>query len=313
MIAGIFLSARESVHNKQENDSRRRNLETNTQTFPALSWKQMTRNIIEPAAHSIAGESVCSADGTRIGFYRLGSGPAIVFVHGSISKNTDWTPVAKLLAHSFTCFVIDRRGRGRSGHGESPYSIERECEDIAAAVAVAGPEVALVGHSYGGICTLEAALRTHVRKLVVYEPPLPVGGPIAGKNLAPYVQAVERGDFDAAIALGLAQFSGYSAEAVAQMRASRGWPRLCALAPTWIRELEVMDSFSPDVDRYRALSCPVLLLEGSESPEHPLKNAARTLTALPEVRLETLAGHDHVAMRTAPALVASLIASFLSA
>ena len=42
----------------------------------------------------------------------------------------------------------------------------------------------------------------------------------------------------------------------------------------------------------------VLLLEGSESP---LKNAARALSFLPRVHLETIAGHAHVGMRTAPA------------
>jgi pimeloyl-ACP methyl ester carboxylesterase len=267
----------------------------------------------EQAPAPITVSSVLSADGTRIGFYRLGSGPAIIFIHGSIAKNTDWMPVAKLLSSHFTCFVIDRRGRGRSGHGTSPYSMDRECEDIAAVAAVAGPEVSLVGHSYGAICALEAALRIPVRKLVVYEPPLPVGGPIAGEFLAPYAEAIERPDLDAAIEIGLAHFSRLSASEIAKMRSSRGWQRLCALAPSWTRELEVMDSLSPDVERYRALACPILLLEGSESPEHPLKDAARALAALPGVQLETLAGHDHVGMRTAPQVVAPLIASFLSA
>jgi pimeloyl-ACP methyl ester carboxylesterase len=271
-----------------------------------------TTHLENPPA-PITVNSVHSADGTRIGFYRLGTGPAVVFVHGSISKNTDWMPVAKLLAGSFTCFVIDRRGRGRSGYGSGPYSIDRECEDIAAVAAVAGPGADLVGHSYGGICTLEAALRIPVRRLAVYEPPLPVGGPIAGQFLAPYKAAIERGDLDSAIEIGLANFTRISAADIAKLRASRGWPRICALATTWTRELEVMDSLNPDVERYRAIPCPVLLLEGSESPEHPLKDAARALAALPGVHLETLQGHDHVGIRTAPGIVASLIARFLAA
>jgi pimeloyl-ACP methyl ester carboxylesterase len=46
--------------------------------------------------------AVTSADGTRIGYRRLGSGPALVFVHGSISTHTDWMRVAKLLAPRYT-------------------------------------------------------------------------------------------------------------------------------------------------------------------------------------------------------------------
>lgn len=221
-------------------------------------------------------------------------------------------PVARLLASSFQCFVVDRRGRGRSAHGVSEYSIDRECEDIAAVAAVAGTGVSLVGHSYGGICTLEAALRIPVRRLIVYEPPLPVGGPIAGEFLAPYADAVQREDFDTAMEIGLTHFRRLPLSDISRLRSSRGWPRLCALAPTWTRELEVMDSTSPDVARYRALSCPTMLLEGAESPEHPLRNAARALAILPGIRHEVLAGHDHDAMRTAPAIVATLIAGFLS-
>jgi pimeloyl-ACP methyl ester carboxylesterase len=271
----------------------------------------MIQVIRAPAAHPAVEEFVQSADGTRIGFYHYGDGPALIFVHGSVAGHSDWTRVAHLLAASFTCFVVDRRGRGKSGHGAAPYCIERECEDIAAVAAMAGPDPVLIGHSYGAICALETALRMPLRQLVAYEPPLPVGGPIAGSYLAPYTRAVEQGDLEGAIELGLAQFSQLSESTIAKMRASRGWPRLCALAPSWIRELEVMDGLSPSVERYRALPCPVLLLEGSESPEHPLKDAARALATLPNVRLKTLPGHDHVAMRTAPALVASAIASFL--
>jgi len=257
---------------------------------------------------------VCSADGTRISFSRLGAGSSAVFVHGSVSTRTDWMPVARLLSNSFTCFVVDRRGRAKSGKGNAPYSIDRECEDIAAVLAAAGPDAALVGHSYGAICALETALRTPVRRLVVYEPPLPVGGLIAGEHLAPYRDAIARGNPDLALEIGLARFTRLSSSVVAQIRASRAWPRLRQLAPSWTRELEVMDSLSPSVDRYRALDCPVLLLAGSESPEHPMRDAARALAQfLPGIRLETIVGHGHGGMRTASVRVASLIGHFLSA
>jgi pimeloyl-ACP methyl ester carboxylesterase len=134
--------------------------------------------------------SVVSADGTRIAYRRLGTGPVLVFVHGSVSTHTDWMRVAKLLAPHYTCYTIDRRGRAHSGPGHSSYSLEREYEDIAAVIAQTGPVAALIGHSYGAICTLGAALRNPVPRLVVYEPPLPTGGPIAGEFLEPYKRAI---------------------------------------------------------------------------------------------------------------------------
>ena len=79
-----------------------------------------------------------SADGTRIGYRRLGSGPAVVMVHGSVSTHTDWMPAARLLSDRFTCFAMDRRGRRGSGFGHGPYSIEREYEDVCAVLDAAG-------------------------------------------------------------------------------------------------------------------------------------------------------------------------------
>jgi pimeloyl-ACP methyl ester carboxylesterase len=273
----------------------------------------MTTALLEHAPMAVAEKSVRSADGTRIGFRRVGSGPAVVFVHGSVSTHTDWMPVAKLMADRFTCFAMDRRGRAKSGEGIGPYSIEREVEDIAAILALAGPGAALVGHSYGAICALGTAMRHPVPRLVLYEPPLPVGGLIAGENLAPYARAVAEGDLDKALELGLAAFPRMPAAAIVALRTSRGWPRLRALAKSWIRELEAMDALGADVERYRALSCPSMLLVGKLSPEHPMLDASRALAeVLPGVRVEWLSGQGHGAMRMAPEMVARPIGEFLA-
>jgi pimeloyl-ACP methyl ester carboxylesterase len=277
----------------------------------------MTSAHIKHALVEVSEGSTHSVDGTRIGFSRLGHGPAVVFVHGSVSTHTDWMPVARLLADRFTCFAMDRRGRAKSGEGLGPYSIEREYEDIEAVLTVAkaatGTEAALVAHSYGAICALGVAMRHPVPKLVLYEPPLPVGGLIAGENLPPYVVAIEAGDVDKAMLWGLEHFPRMPAKMIATLRVSRAWPQVCVMAKSWIRELHEMDAHSPDVEPYRALSCPSLLLAGSVSPEHPMLDAARALAGvLPGVRFEGLEGQGHGATRAAPELVARLIGEFLA-
>lgn len=263
-----------------------------------------------------------SADGTRIAYRRLGSGPALLFVHGSISTHTDWMRVAKILAPRYTCYSMDRRGRAHSGTGRSPYSLEREYEDIAAVRSVAeqthaAPLAALIGHSYGAVCALGAAIQHPVTKLVVYEPPLPAGGPIAGEYLEPYRLAIAAHDPDAALEIGLTHFSRVPAQRIAEVRASKAWPRICALAPSWIRELEAMDNLEPNLafvmEQYAKIACPILMLVGSLSPEHPLRDASLALAkVLPNARVETIEGQGHVAMRNTPERVATLIESFLN-
>jgi len=276
----------------------------------------MNPTVLEHAPAAVAEGSVHSSDGTRIVFRRLGSGPAVVFVHGSVSTHTDWMPVARLLADRFTCFAMDRRGRAKSGEGIGPYSIEREYEDIEAVLAAAkaetGSDAMLVGHSYGAVCVLGTALRHPVPRLVVYEPPLPVGGPIAGENLLPYARAIAEGDPDGALEFGLDAFPHMPAATIHAMRTSKAWPRLRILAKSWIRELEEMDAQCPDLRRYGAITCPSMLLVGSLSAEHPMLDAARALAAvLPGVRVEWLLGQGHTGMRDAPQMAAGLIRDFL--
>jgi pimeloyl-ACP methyl ester carboxylesterase len=273
----------------------------------------MTTFSAERAVIASAEGTVRSADGTRISFRRLGAGPAIVMVHGSVSTHTDWIRVAKLLSDRYTCFVVDRRGRAHSGTGILPYSIEREYEDICAVLEAAGPGAILAAHSFGAICAMGAALLHPVPKLILYEPPLPVGGLIAGEYLAPYRRAIAEGDLDTALEIGLSKFTRLAPEPIAAMRASRAWPRLRTLATSWTCELEAMDSRPISVEHYRALDCPTLLLRGSVSPEHPMQDSTRALAqVLPDVRVETLAGQGHMALRDAPQVVSRLVADFLA-
>src|SRR5215469_8607944 len=120
-------------------------------------------------------ETITSKDGTMIAYQRSGTGPPLVLVHGATADHTRWVPVLPAFEQHFTVYALDRRGRGGSGDAE-PYALEREFADIVALVNVIEEPVFLLGHSYGALCALEAARRTaHVRKLVLYEPPIPAG------------------------------------------------------------------------------------------------------------------------------------------
>ena len=122
----------------------------------------------------VSQESVTSKDGTPIAYWRSGDGPPLVLVHGTAADHHRWTPVLPAFEQHFTVCAVNRRGRGGSGDS-SDYAIEREFEDMAAVVDSLGEPANLLGHSYGALCALEAApLTRHVRKLVLYEPPMDV-------------------------------------------------------------------------------------------------------------------------------------------
>ena len=252
-----------------------------------------------------------SADGTPIAFRTLGRGPALVVVHGSIATGEQWLPVAEALAGSSTCHLVDRRGRGGSGDA-GPYSLDAEADDVRAVLAAVGPGAALLAHSYGAVVALQALVAgAQPSAVVLYEPPLPVGGPVAGPAVEPFEELVASGDLDAALALALTDVVRVPAPVVAGLRSGPLWAGMAALTPTWGREFRAIDGLAPGVDRYAAVRAPTLCLVGGATSAHQVAATAALAGVLPDVRTATLPGQGHFAHVAAPDLVAAEVRGFL--
>ena len=252
--------------------------------------------------------SVRSKESTTIGYLRLGAGPPVVMVHGSLGVAEVWLAVANLLAGSFTCYLIDRRGRGRSGDAPD-YSIEREYQDVASVLAAAGVKPHLIGHSYGAVCALGAALETPVDNLILYEPPV---GVVFGREVEDYRQAIAAGDPEKALEIGITKIVGVPQSQFEAMRTNPMFPMFKALAPGWVREMQEIEKLGTHLDRYRAIEAPVLMLLGTDTSDS-LKNSTAALSrVLKNARVSELPGEGHMALRTAPALVAQRVREFLS-
>jgi pimeloyl-ACP methyl ester carboxylesterase len=121
--------------------------------------------------------SVESADGTRIGYRRLGSGPSVILLHGGVNASQHMTKLGRALADAFTVYLPDRRGRGMSGAFGPAYGIQREDEDLAAMVEHTAAEC-VFGPANGGLFALHGAIGLgQVRRVAAYEPLLLRGGP----------------------------------------------------------------------------------------------------------------------------------------
>jgi pimeloyl-ACP methyl ester carboxylesterase len=116
--------------------------------------------------------SVTSRDGTRIGFLRVGQGPAVVLLHGSNESARSHIHLALALADAFTLYLPDRRGRGLSGPHRPDHGIRTEVDDLRAVLTGSGAEK-VFGVSIGALIALEAA-RTQpaIRQIAAYEPAL---------------------------------------------------------------------------------------------------------------------------------------------
>lgn len=242
-----------------------------------------------------------------------GSGPPLVLVHGTTADHTRWAPIVPALSAHFTVHAIDRRGRGGSSD-EDGHSLAAEAADVAAVVDGIGGRVDLLGHSFGALCSLEASLRTpNLRRLVLYEPPIPTGTPFYdAATLAGLEALLATGDRERVVATFLGEVARVPAAQVDVMRAQPAWAARVAAAHTIPREIAAATGYVFEAARFAAMRTPTLLLLGGDSPK-PLFGAAIDLLAgaLPDARKVVLPGQTHVAIDTAPALFAREVLAFL--
>jgi len=253
---------------------------------------------------------VQSADGTPIGYLKIGSGPGLVIVHGSISTGDEWVPVANVLAERFTCYLMDRRGRGRSGDALD-YSLDKECEDIKAVLDMAGPDAYLLGHSYGAICTIETANRFSVSKLVLYEAPLPITGSVIPTAFDDMKIAIENSQPEKALLIAYSKIVHESDENIARLQSTPNWNEMIALTPGWVREMQVMQDLEHGVDRFSKMSSPTLLLLGTATAPHHIAASDALDEMLPNSRTVKLQDQGHRAHLTSTVDFAKKVTNFL--
>jgi pimeloyl-ACP methyl ester carboxylesterase len=257
--------------------------------------------------------NVESSDGTRITCHVAGDGPSLLLVHGTSADHTRWASIIDQLAARFTTYAVDRRGRGASTDAE-PYEIESEFDDVALVVDAIAGEIDVLGHSYGAVCALEAALRTtSVRRLVLYEPPLPVGIEIYPPGLIEHLERLlAAGDRDGLVTTFLRDVVRMPADELEAVRRDPSWNGRLAAAHTIPRELRIADAYVPDFSRFRSIGCPTLLLVGGDSPPFLVEPSRRLHETITGSQMTTMPGQQHVAMTTAPDVFLAAVLDFVT-
>ncbi|OBA77180.1 alpha/beta hydrolase [Mycobacterium sp. 1554424.7] len=236
-----------------------------------------------------------SPDGTVIGYETVGAGPPLLLVHGSTGTRARWGSVTPALAHRYTVHAMDRRGRGLSTAEVEPYSLEREAEDVAAVAEGVGGDVYVVGHSYGALAVLEAALITSAfRRIVLYEPPIPSPGltVVSPDGLA----QIKTSSDPREVLEAFYRETLHLPEPAIKDLGDREFPYLAgSIGHTAGRELAEVRAYRA-TERLAAVKVPVRLLLGTESPAY-LRAATATVAArIPGATIVALHGQGHQAV-----------------
>ena len=254
--------------------------------------------------------TVTSRDGTEIGYYTTGQGPAVVVLHGSMESARSHTLFAEALADEFAVYLPDRRGRGLSGPHRSDHNVRTEIEDLEAVLDAAGAQRAF-GVSAGGAVVLEAARTVPALKQVaLYEPAIVADGAPHREWLARFDLEIARGDVAGAMVTsmfgfemappflkvmprGLLRWMTEKMMAKEERQAAPGAITMRQLAPTIHAEGTIVAELAGTFDAFRTVDAEVLLLGGSKGLPGLEPGRASLEKVLPHCRRIEFDGYDH--------------------
>lgn len=233
-----------------------------------------------------------------------GDGPALVALHGHWMEGVTFAPLAARLAPAWRVIALDQRGHGHSDHAPT-YTRDAYLGDLGALLAHLGlAEVALLGHSLGGVNAYQFAARhpERVRGLIVED---------IGADVAADVDFVLgwAGTFATREQLGERVGPRFRPYLEDSFRETPGGWRL-AFDPRDMVTSQAELNGDHWVD-WLATDCPALLVRGDSSrlttPEHLVEMAALR----PGTRLTTLHG-GHVVHADDPEAFGDAVAGFLA-
>lgn len=243
--------------------------------------------------------------------YRLmGSGPALLLLHGIGDSSETWVPLMGELARDFTVLAPDLLGHGASAKPRADYSVAAYANGMRDLLEVLGIETAtVVGHSLGGGVAAQFAYQypDHCNRLVL----VATGGvnravsPFLRVASAPFAEVVlptlqwPLGRLAARVTIEALRLSGtdLGRDAGELQRVFDGLPDRSARG-AFTRTLRSVVDWRGQVvtmlDRaYLTEAVPVLLMWGDHDGVIPVKHAHRAHAAMVWSRLTIFEGAGH--------------------
>jgi 3-oxoadipate enol-lactonase len=232
-------------------------------------------------------------NGTKLYYEAMGTGPAVVLVHGGLVDSRLWDDQMKPLARRFRVVRYDLRGFGRSAPATESFSPLEDLRGLLDFLKI--ERASLVGLSLGGIIAADFALEhpERVERLVL------VGAGLRGDKQPPPADAAKA-----------AEALDRGAEAFADATMTRGLYKAVrpgTAAYTRLRRM-LLDNFEapatrrsgsavypdpPTAERLGSIKAPTLVVIGGEDAPN-LKNIGDTLASrIHGARKVTIPGSSH--------------------
>jgi 3-oxoadipate enol-lactonase len=245
---------------------------------------------------------------------RVGSGPAIVFIHGLTTDHTLFGAQREPFSKSYTFIAYDVRGYGKSERAyEPPYGLDVQVADLRALLPALGFDRAiLVGFSMGGIISQQFAVRypDMVDALVIVD---------AAAQFSPESRAMFAERARTAESQGMAPLADgmlsrwftpeFHAKNPARIAAFR--EQILANDPATVAATCRMGATVNLLDQIPAIRAPTLVLVGEHDKGNPLPKAREIQERIAGAELAVIPGAAHNGPVEQPETFNRLVFDFL--
>jgi 4,5:9,10-diseco-3-hydroxy-5,9,17-trioxoandrosta-1(10),2-diene-4-oate hydrolase len=275
--------------------------------------------MINTPAEIPKGQSIAIGDGRDVHYHEAGSGPPVIFVHGSGPGGSGWSNfqgnfevVAKA---GFRCLVPDLLGYGYSSKPEDAhYTLEFLTDGVLAFADALGIEsFALIGNSLGGAICIRIALDhpERVTRMVLMAP-----GGLEAREVYMGMKGIRsmlRAIFDpGGLTLDSMRkvFSKqlFDASIISEDLLEQRM-RIATTQPQAVFATSKVPNQSDELDQIR---CPVLALWGNDDQFCPVSGATTLAERIDEVRVMRFSRCGHWVMVEYEAVFNRMVSDFLS-
>jgi pimeloyl-ACP methyl ester carboxylesterase len=268
--------------------------------------------------------------GHRRAFRRMGSGPALLLIHGIGVSSATWLPVLPTLAEHFTVIAPDLLGHGDSAKPRADYAVGAYACGMRDLLSVLDVEQAtVIGHSLGGGVAMQFAYQFPERcsRLLLVSS----GG--VGQQVHPALRLLASSNGGVLLELATAAPARRMAKRLRSVLPRfGGW----GMGPDFDRLFDRLESLStPDARRaflrtlrsavdgrgqvitmldrsYLAAGLPTWILWGGRDHVIPISHAARAAEAMPGSRLVFFPEAGHFPHEEEPERFVELVRAFVA-
>jgi pimeloyl-ACP methyl ester carboxylesterase len=266
--------------------------------------------------------------GHRRAYVKVGSGPALLLLHGLGCSHRTWLPVLDSLARRYTVIAPDLLGHGESDKPRADYSIGAFANGMRDLLTVLDIDrVTVVGHSFGGGVAMQFAYQFPERteRLVL------VGSGGLGPEVSPAIRAITTTGFHQvmgaltlpgvrhlgttglrALALtGLSEFRDF--DEVADIYDSFRDPATRAAVRHVVRAVvDWQGQVVTMADRaYLTEAMPMCVVWGEEDRVIPVSHAARAAELAPGAQIEVIPNAGHFPHKDHPERFVKILNDFV--